>query len=175
VTPARTVLSCDNFDWYEAGRNDGSSGLAATAFQDRLTRCKGGNAQMYQLLYTNGREAGLTLYCTPTMGYEMGKASQAYENACPEHLEKKFLSGYEIGKRVRSLESENIDLEQRIETILRLLPSSQSVGNVNLRSQLENLQTRRASNSSEISNLESSVDQSINQSPNQPPSQKTRQ
>jgi hypothetical protein len=171
--PASHELSCENFDWYETGRTDGSSGLPASTFRDRQSRCScsrstdGPNScreqsSLNELLYMNGREAGLVLYCTPTMAFEMGKVAQPYEGVCPDHLDARFKSAYTIGQRVRSLEGDNIDLDSRMETILRLLPSSHPVNNTHLRTQLESLKTRRASNETEISKLETAINSTQN-------------
>jgi hypothetical protein len=152
---------CANFDWYEAGRTDGASGIPISHFKELQARCNGSGAaaETAEILFMNGRDAGLVTYCTLQMGLELGKAGEPYEGVCPSHLESRFLSAYEIGKRIRKLEGDNMELEVRIDSIFRSLEANELQVKSGpefqkMKSQLDSLKSRRASNKSEINSLE---------------------
>ncbi len=90
------------------GRRDGSQGRLANQIQDYAEQCKNAQTPPQVDLYLNGREAGLTDYCTSQNGFEAGRMGREYRHVCPENLEAKFLSGYRRGLKLRSLESQNL-------------------------------------------------------------------
>jgi hypothetical protein len=99
--------SCNSIDWYEVGRRDGSLGHLANLVQDYQDQCKGAQTPPAVDVYLNGREAGLTEYCTSQNGFEIGRMGREYRHVCPENLEAKFLNGYRRGLKLHSLESQN--------------------------------------------------------------------
>ena len=166
----KTDLTCNGIDWWEAGRTDGVIGLPLSKLQEYKNRCEnaeptsGGATTVakwstYEDLYKNGREAGLVDYCTPQQGVSAGRAGLAYDNVCPENLEHAFISAYAMGARIRALENQDIDLEMRIDGLVRLLDSNQAGSAV--RAQLDQLRDRRAQISDEISKLESPPNKSV--------------
>lgn len=50
-------------------------------------------------LYTEGYTSGIEKFCTQENGFYWGSLGHAYDDTCPVILEKKFLEGYENGKR----------------------------------------------------------------------------
>ena len=151
------AAACSRIDWFEMGRNDGSLGhLPETRLQEHRNNCAGG-VEPNEELYLGGWNAGLVTYCTSTMGFETGKSGMPYYKVCPSHLEGEFLSYYELGTRIRSLETENSDLESRIDSLVRLLAPGQAGPSV--RSQLDMLKARRAQNESQLDDLEAKAPQ----------------
>jgi hypothetical protein len=150
-------FSCRNLDWYETGRSTGNTGSTLSKLDSWKERCNSTPHPVNDDLFVNGYEAGLVEYCSATVGFEAGRNGLAYEDVCPKYLEMKFLTHYELGRRVRSLESENMDLESRIDNLTRLITNGQSGNSLQL--QLELLKRRRAQNSSEISILENGLSQ----------------
>lgn len=134
-------FTCVGFDWFEAGRVDGASGIPLSRISEHQARCDRTSTPMDVELYVNGRNAGLIDYCTPISGLEMGKTNQPYEGVCPEHLERSFLASYELGKKIRRLEAEKADLKARIEVKFD-------------RGSVDQLQKRRARIDAEINKLE---------------------
>lgn len=89
---------CKGLDWFEIGRRDGAIGKPVSAFEEHIQECSKGEPPNADL-YINGRNAGLVDFCTPQTGLEFGRAGTPYMSVCPEHLEKKFLPSYELGRR----------------------------------------------------------------------------
>ena len=123
-----------------------------TRSKDYLSRCEHSSHPFDSELYANGRNAGLVEYCTATVGFEAGRNGTTYEKVCPDHLEKAFLENYELGARVRNLESENADLQSRIDNLVHLLAPNQPGSSV--RAQIDQLRNMRVQNESEIDTLE---------------------
>lgn len=145
--------NCANLDWFEIGRVDGSLGTQTARSKEYESRCEHTAHPFDSDLYTNGRNAGLVEYCTATSGFEAGRNNATYEKVCPDHLEKAFLENYELGARVRNLESENADLQSRIDNLVRLLAPNQPGSSV--RAQIDQLRDARVQNETEIDTLES--------------------
>lgn len=144
--------SCEYFDWFEIGRVDGVGGEKADKISDYRARCDSTAHPVNQDLYTNGYNAGLIEFCTPTNGYDLGRRGETYGAVCPFPMEEKFLEHYKIGLRVNQLQNENSDLEARIENLIRSMPPDRQ--NYSVRSQIDQLRSRRAKNESEIDSLE---------------------
>lgn len=143
---------CTNIDWYEIGRLDGLSGSPLEKMDEQAKRCPDKTHTLDAEMYTNGRDAGLIVFCSAAGGLEAGKAGAEYENVCPEHLEESFLTNYKLGLQIRKLEDENSDLQERINNLSRLIsPRSPSPS---VRSQIEQLKNRRSQNSLQIIDLE---------------------
>jgi hypothetical protein len=149
-----TDLACAGIDWWEVGRTDGVSGHAVYKLDDYKRRCNTGEHPVDIDLYLNGRDAGLTDFCTPSQGFAAGHAGRNYENVCPLNLEPAFKRAYDTGVRLSQLESQDVDLEARIANLTRLLSENQAGPAV--RAQLDQLRGRRAELISEISKLETS-------------------
>lgn len=90
---------CKGLDWFEIGRRDGAIGKPLSAINEHIQECSAGVPPDADL-YLNGRNAGLVDFCTNQTGFEIGRAGTPYMLVCPEHLEKRFLPGYEQGRRV---------------------------------------------------------------------------
>ena len=149
---APEVATCRNLDWYEIGRSDGAVGSKLEKTAEYVKRCEKTTHPFESEPYTNGRDAGLVEYCTATVGFETGRGGNTYDRVCPEHLEKSFLESYKVGQRVREIESENNDLQARIDNLVRLLSPNQTGGSV--RAQIDQLRQRRVQNDTVIDSLE---------------------
>lgn len=148
---------CANLDWYEAGRSDGFLGYPISKLDHYRQRCDSTPHPVNVDLYTNGREAGLVEFCSPTGGLEAGKSQLPYEKVCPENLESSFMANYELGRRIQELEDENIELESRVNNLAELMSPS-SGGGGSIRVQIEQLKARQAKNSQELDALETRAD-----------------
>lgn len=147
-----TQPSCANIDWFEVGRADGAMGSSLAKSADYNVRCDSTAYPFSQELYLNGRNAGIVEFCTNTAGFEAGRNGSSYEGVCPDFLEKGFLESYRIGLKVRELESDNIDLQERIDGLVRLLAPNQPGSSV--RAKIDELRQLRVQNENEIDSLE---------------------
>lgn len=150
--PQNPKTQCANIDWYEIGRTDGVTGSPSTKVGIYQTRCDSTPFPVKIEYYSNGREAGLIEYCSPTGGLEAGKSGATYEKVCPGHLEAAFLSNFHLGTKIHGLTSESADLEARIQNLVSLLKPNQTGGSMH--AQIDLLKTRQTLISSEISSLE---------------------
>ena len=149
--------ACKNIDWYEAGRSEGTLGLPISRLEQHQKRCDSTPFHVNVEQYTVGRDAGLVDYCSPTFGMEAGRNNITYKQVCPENLEKSFLVNYELGKKIRGLERDNVDLDERIRNLNRLTLQNQK--NDSLLTQIKELKSLRAKNDSDITELESQAPQ----------------
>ncbi len=102
-----TATPCKGLDWFEIGRRDGAIGKPVNALNQHIEECSTGEPANADL-YLNGRNAGLVDFCTNQSGFEVGRSGTTYMAVCPEHLEKRFLPGYEQGRRVFHQEEQQV-------------------------------------------------------------------
>lgn len=153
-------VTCAHIDWFEMGRSDGSYGLPFARIQEHQARCNNTPHPVDFDLYTNGRNVGLLEYCTAAIGAQVARDGRTYEGVCPDYLEKKFISGYEIGKRIVELEKENETVASRMAEIRQHFgagpkAATRTPATGPLRSELEQLRQRRAQIDNELDTLES--------------------
>ena len=162
--PQSASNSCKNMDWYEIGRTDGTQGEQASTINRYRERCNFSQTEFKasEELYHNGWNLGLLEYCTPTAGLESAKEGHQYEHVCPEYLEPKFLTGFELGQKIQRLEDESNQVETRIERLAKMMARSPASFNAaggtsyrtKLKQELDALRERHAQIDDEISNLE---------------------
>ena len=110
-------LSCAQRDWYEIGRSDGAQGLPAVKLDGYRRECRGDLQGNNEMIYLNGRNAGLVEYCQPESGFQLGRAGQTYDRVCVATVEPPFLAAYARGLRARAIEQRGKDLDAEIETL----------------------------------------------------------
>lgn len=103
---------CLTANWLDQGFRDGRNGQPLHRLEEHRQACAKVAVRPDQQLYLQGREQGIAYYCTPENAIEEGRLGRQYRNACPAHLEHRFLLAYEQGKHV-------YDAEQRIEKLTR--------------------------------------------------------
>jgi hypothetical protein len=147
---------------------DGRAGLTMERLAEHRTRCAPSGKAIDEQIYTNGRDAGLIVYCSPAGGLDAGRKGAAYHDVCPENFAATFLAAYQLGLRARELENDNRDLDARIETLRSLIGPSSSSGargdsvsgsGRSMKQQIEQLRAKQAVNSLEISKIEAKANQ----------------
>ena len=146
--------SCDQADWYELGRRDGSQGSTS----DRLTQHRQPCAKQFhsdwETMYTNGRNAGLVEYCEPKNGFELGRMGIGYMYVCPSTVEPQFLNSYRKGQRAHDLELESKRIDLQIDQLAqRLLVSNNKYDQKEMSSELEQLKKLRSVKDKELSKI----------------------
>lgn len=101
---------CLTANWLDQGFRDGRNGEPLTRIEDHRQACAKVGIRPDQRLYFKGRDQGILLYCTADNAIQEGRLGRAYRNACPAHLEHRFLLAYEQGKQI-------YDVEQHIEKL----------------------------------------------------------
>ncbi len=92
-------------DWYAVGYEDGSRGASPdTVGKHRKACAEHGVAPNIQA-YQQGRNKGLSHFCQPSKGFNLGARGYSYSGVCPRMLETEFLAAYNSGRRLYELES----------------------------------------------------------------------
>ncbi len=139
--------SCEQRDWYESGRRDGSQGATLDRLANYKKECGSQFSSFSETIYINGRNSGLVEYCAPSNSYELGRMGIAYFYVCPSITEPEFLTGYRRGQAARKLEIENQKLDMEIDTLLSKLNGEPSTyARREIASALEDLRKARAKN-----------------------------
>jgi len=151
------VANCQESDWYELGRRDGANG-APVRYETKKT-CNDSDIQANEVLYRNGRYAGLIEYCGSENGFEIGKSGNSYYFVCPTDMESGFLKQYRMGKRFFELEKQNQNIEKSMHTMAAELKNFTL--NAELKSsvkiQIYQLKQQRSRNLRELANIESLI------------------
>ena len=113
---------CLTANWQDQGFRDGRNGEPLTRIEDHRQACAKVGVIPDQRLYFKGRDQGILHYCTPDNAIREGRLGRAYRNACPAHLEHRFLQAYEQGKEIYEVEQhiEKLNTESKqLEQALR--------------------------------------------------------
>ena len=115
--------SCLSLNWYELGHQDSTKDSSLKeSFKKRQNSCYVPKKSIYAKAYRNGFESGLRQYCSFKTGY----MSSMYEekessSACPQELKSQFDRGYEIGSRMKIIDSLQNELEGKINQLKQSL------------------------------------------------------
>lgn len=155
TNPPLDRQGCENVDWYELGRRDGSQGLPVNVYESRRSECKLESDLALENLYLNGRNAGLVDFCTPANGFEMGRTGQIYYYVCPVDTESEFVGRFRVGRRIFQLEKSNQEVSSQLKSLLAQLqaPGTQPQKKDSLGREIEGLRQTQASNQKLIDEL----------------------
>jgi hypothetical protein len=95
---------CLQGDWRAIGYIDGADGRAMSRIEDHAKACQKTGVAPDMSLYAQGRDQGLTRYCTEANGFRVGREGHSYAGVCPPPVEPEFLGGYADGERVHAAE-----------------------------------------------------------------------
>ncbi len=98
---AMSESECLTADWHAVGERDGRDGRVLAHLEKYYDACAQFGVYPDDKAYQEGREQGLTVYCTEDSGYQEGRIGQGYRGVCPVTLEPYFLEGYNVGISVR--------------------------------------------------------------------------
>lgn len=108
-----TREECLRGDWYNVGIGDGQAGRPFERIDQHKRACRT-TATVDEVAYRAGRNAGLTVYCTPVSGYRVASSEEGYANVCPVETAPGFLEGFALGQQVASAQRGVQDVERRI-------------------------------------------------------------
>ena len=91
---------CLTVDWGVLGETDGQLGRPLSELNRYRRDCAQYDVVPDTRAYTEGRERGLTVYCTESNGYREGRNGAANRLVCPALLEPGFRRGYDLGRAV---------------------------------------------------------------------------
>lgn len=109
---------CMHADWVEIGYQDGARG-----YPDQLDHhtkaCSKHGVVADADRYRSGHLRGLTAYCVPETGYQLGVDQREYKGQCPQEQQAEFLAEYIYGLRsaldALKIEQEAVDGDLHIE------------------------------------------------------------
>ncbi len=91
---------CLTADWTVIGEVDGQRGRPLSELNRYRRQCAEHGVVPDTQAYTEARERGLALYCTPGNGYREGRSGARYELVCPVALEPAFSRSHQLGSAV---------------------------------------------------------------------------
>ena len=91
---------CLSADWAVIGEVDGQRGRPLSELNRYRRQCAEYGVVPDTQAYTEARERGLALYCTPSNGYREGRSGARYELVCPVALEPDFQRSHQLGSVV---------------------------------------------------------------------------
>lgn len=91
---------CLTANWQAKGFEEGSQGQDFQNFNKHLKACaKHGVTANYEQ-YQKGYQQGITHFCTPQRGYQLGKNNSPIPNVCPTELMISMQNAYQQGHRL---------------------------------------------------------------------------
>ena len=84
--------------WHARGVMDGAEGVPPSKVNEYQSVCDKYSVRVDRATYEEGRQEGAKRYCTRSNGFSVGINGDSYEKACPEGIERTFLSGYQPGR-----------------------------------------------------------------------------
>ena len=107
---------CLTVDWRTVGYEDGAAGYAGDRIGQHRKACAKHGVTPDLAAYQEGRAQGLREYCVPANGFRLGSQGASYRGLCPADLEGPFLSAYESGKHLYTLESRVTNASYQLES-----------------------------------------------------------
>lgn len=101
-------------DWRTIGYQDGSQGRPEQWLERRGEACAEYGVAPNMDEYLLGRMQGLTAFCQPRRGFDMGLRGNRYDNVCPQNLEGEFLYAYQDGRELRNRQVSVSNIEQEL-------------------------------------------------------------
>ena len=115
---AHQPTTCQELDWYEIGRQDGSNIQNGKGRRTIAPTCEDSDTSLSEALYNNGFDSSIAQYCTPQNGYELGLTKQiSKEDLCPPLLRDEFAISYKQGLRANQIKSEQQHISNKLETL----------------------------------------------------------
>lgn len=144
-------VDCSSTNWYELGRQKGSSGLLGDDFQNQVSHCSNENTTRFADLYLMGYKAGLASFCTEDNAFTMGKTGASYNHVCPLHLEEDFMTYYNKGLKIYDLQRSNVAINYELESLLQQISlATNSQLKINLNNRVSQLKREKIQNDQKI-------------------------
>jgi uncharacterized small protein (DUF1192 family) len=116
---------CLTVDWRTIGFEDGAAGYSGDRIGQHRKACAKHGVSPDLAAYREGREEGLREYCRPQNGFRLGAQGGGYGGFCPADLEDAFVSSYESGRQLYTLESRLANATHQLESKRRALNNAE--------------------------------------------------
>jgi hypothetical protein len=91
---------CYAGDWQTLGYRDGSNGLRSTQILEHQNACVPHGVVPDRAAYMAGWRDGVTEYCRPSNGFDVGEQGYVYNNVCPDTQRLEFERAYKQGREL---------------------------------------------------------------------------
>ena len=108
---------CQELDWYELGRQDGTRGLTSSSRRHVEVLCKDSDQSLSEAFYNNGFDSGIAQFCTTEKGFELGRIGAKPIDVCPPLQQSEFSRAFERGRRYTQIETEQREIHKRIQNL----------------------------------------------------------
>lgn len=147
--------SCMESDWFELGRREGAAGK--TIKPEEISRyCKKAFDTNAQNLYSLGYNNGLTEFCSPANGYNMGRTGTKLPDVCPRPIDEPFKAAHSRGLKARELEAANRRIDRQISSVNQKLKTAPAPSK-NLMSEMDGLRQEKLNNEKRLQEIEKNV------------------
>ncbi|MDJ0722054.1 MAG: DUF2799 domain-containing protein [Desulfobacterales bacterium] len=116
-----SIEDCQTTEWFSLGHRDGRVGAPVSVFESYRAACREADTPPDREAYAAGRREGLTIYCTDSSGFQVGRGGRVYHHVCPLDTEKSFLAGRARGMRLAGCRAELYVFDQHLATLEREL------------------------------------------------------
>jgi hypothetical protein len=106
---------CLTADWRTIGYEDGASGYPAERIAEHRRACAKYSVSPSLDAYEAGRAEGLSTYCQPAHGFQVGAAGGTYAGVCPVALDTQFRPAYQAGRQLFLLRARVAQATQELE------------------------------------------------------------
>jgi hypothetical protein len=112
---------CLTSDWRTIGYEDGVAGYSGERIGQHRKACAKHGIAPDLTAYQDGRNQGLREYCQPANGFRVGARGGGYSGFCPSELDGAFVSAYESGRHLHTLQSRVYNASSQLENKRREL------------------------------------------------------
>lgn len=106
---------CLTSDWRTIGYEDGVAGYSGERIGQHRKACAKHGVAPDLTAYQDGRNAGLREYCQPANGFRVGARGAGYSGICPAELDGAFVSAYESGRHLYTLQTRASNASSQLE------------------------------------------------------------
>lgn len=106
---------CQTVDWKQLGDSDGSQGHGQTRIAKHAKACEKHGIAINTAAYNEGWRAGISRYCTPQNGFNIGRRGGSYAGTCPSNLAGPFEAAYRPAFKLTRAESRVSEIQNEID------------------------------------------------------------
>ncbi|MGL5252671.1 MAG: DUF2799 domain-containing protein [Moraxella sp.] len=120
-----SLQECQTADWQMIGYRDGKAGQDKDYVLNHNKACRKANIAPNKLAWEQGRQQGLTQYCTATNAYNLGRSGYRINAVCPidqrlalQNSNEQGLKIHQLSKRVEADKAERDKLNNQYKKML---------------------------------------------------------
>lgn len=107
---------CQTVDWKQLGDSDGTQGHGQTRIAKHAKACERHGVPINTAAYNEGWRAGISRYCTPQNGFNIGRRGASHAGTCPSDLAGPFEAAYRPAYKLGRAENRVGEIQSGIDT-----------------------------------------------------------